>query len=726
MLSVWPVFVFVQAIPAGAWLQLKKIIGAGLQSVCQALLSVFLVRSCVRTCQANYFQKRYTMTKPHTKTFVCLGQNMLMWILLLGIMCTHAYGQVQTHEHLLTCDHLCARVKTQTQKTGIYPQDERVHHYDIKFYGIDLTVDPFSTYITGSTTVKAVITEPQTRFFVLELWHELTVSEVLFQQESIPFSHSQNVLEIDLGIAQQQGTMVKVEVFYSGAPQPQGFFSGIQSSANSYGDPVLYTLSEPHNARQWFPCKQVLADKPDSAYIFITTPPGYIAASNGLLTQVVHTDNNMLRYEWKTFYPITYYLLSMAVTNYQEYNFYAPMAHSQDSVFIQNFIYNYPEVLENQRENLERTRDFMQLFSQKWGNYPFSGEKYGHAQAPMGGGMEHQTLSTMGYFGFDITAHELAHHWFGNHVSCATWSDIWINEGFASYGEYLAREYLLGAASAAAWMQSAHDQVKSAPGGSVYIPPYELTDVWRIFNGRLSYKKGAAIIHQLRFELNDDDLFFYIMEDFQNTFAHSVATGDNFREVVEVNTSEPWEWFFDQWYYGEGYPIYEIKWWQQQDMLIIQSSQNTSATLPSFFAGTLEFEILYEDQSERVRVFQHEPLQQFAFDITGNVQNIVFDPEGYMLKHYTLWDSTHIDSFHKNGIQIMPNPFYDSIEIRCCEAWRSARIIITDIQGRIVRESTLTSGNQRLYLKYLLPGSYVLQLHSPTQGIQTFRLVKSQ
>jgi aminopeptidase N len=645
---------------------------------------------------------------------ICLGG----WFIIIQAQVNHNSG-----DHY--CTPLCSHARLTAPNTGIYPQDQRVHDYDVKFYGIDLKVNPSNIYIEGSLKLVAEIVKENTRLIVMELTNNMTVSEVVYNSQQISYTTGQNIIVIDLGVDQPAGAIIELEVFYSGLPEQEGFFSGLQSRSNSFGENVLWTLSEPHNARQWFPCKQVLDDKADSAYIFITTPPGYVGASNGLLTYVEELPDQHLRYEWKTYYPIAYYLLSMAVANYQEYNFYAPQYNSTDSVFIQNFIYNHPQVLQNEIENLYRTRDFMYHFSRIWGDYPFASEKYGHAQAPMGGGMEHQTLSTMGYFGFDITAHELAHHWFGNHVTCATWSDIWINEGFASYGEYLSREFIFGRESADRWMQSAHELVRSSPGGSVYVPPFELSDVWRIFNGRLSYKKGAAIIHLLRFEINDDPLFFRVMKEFLEHYADSTATGDDFRKSLETNTGQNWEWFFDQWYYGEGFPNYLIEWRQEKGKLILQSSQTTSAGLPSFFKGSIAFLIKTENNEYPARFFQDQPFQIFEIDMDDDVTEIIFDPDNFMLKSYLIVDSNSLNLPGEKTIWVSPNPFHEHFMINYTSVWFNTKYRIADLHGRIIMEGILDDESKKIYLTGTTQGIYFITFTSNSGYKETLKLMKS-
>jgi aminopeptidase N len=643
-------------------------------------------------------------------------------ILFFGIL-LHVSAQKQHFSEIHNCSHLCAQTRSTAPTIGIYPQDPRVHDFDVKFYGLDIEVNPSSRNLTGSVRVVAEIVADQTREIVLEIVNALIVSGVEYNDQEISFTQGNNLLVIELARPFAKGELIDLTVFYSGTPPSEGFFSGLTSAQNSFEEPVLWTLSEPHNARQWFPVKQVLEDKADSVWVFITTPAEYTAASNGLLHQVVSLPGERNRYEWKSYYPIAYYLISMAVANYQEYNFYTYLPRTGDSLLIQNFIYNHPQVLASQRENLERTRDFMTVFSQFWGNYPFASEKYGHAQAPMGGAMEHQTISTMGHFGFDITAHELAHHWFGNHVTCATWSDIWINEGFASYGEFMAREFISGRERANQWMRAAHDNIKSAAGGSVYVPTMELGDVMRIFNGRLSYRKGAAILHQLRFEINNDELFFQVFEDFQNEFAHSVATGDDFRRTAEATSQMELEWFFDLWYYGEGYPFYNIQWKQQDQMLIIRSQQTATTQTTPFFAGSIEFKAIGNNVDEIFRVFQDQPIQEFEIPISDKIDELIFDPYEYMLASYTVSDFT--DRTNQIYINIAPNPVNQFIQIEAGSAWYDGHFNISDLQGRILLQGIVVPALTTIDLTSLQSGLYLVNFYSKSGDKSSKKLIKN-
>ncbi len=220
------------------------------------------------------------------------------------------------------------------------------------------------------------------------------------------------------------------------------------------------------------PCKQELEDKADSVHVFITTDSSLSVAGPGLLTKVSLPDGKV-RHEWRTYYKTAYYLIFFAVSDYKDYSIYAkPTNLPFDSILIQNYVFDYPGCLESNKAAIDMTDNMIELLSGLYSVFPFDEEKYGHyLWYPSGfSGMEHITMSGMRYLNTYLISHELGHSWFGDNVTCATWSDIWINEGFATYTEYLVNQYLVSQASADAIMLSYMNNVMTSPGGSVYVP----------------------------------------------------------------------------------------------------------------------------------------------------------------------------------------------------------------------------------------------------------------
>jgi aminopeptidase N len=594
---------------------------------------------------------------------------------------------------------------------------DKLNYYDVISYMLDLEVNDTSTFISGNAMVrtKMIVEHPDT--LILELSTRLTVDSLYVNGVRHGFSHQNDLLSISLQNTYKTGDAVSANVFYhglAGTDENRGIFN---RSHNQTDFRVTYTLSEPFGAKSWFPVKQDLQDKADSVKIHLTVPKNLKAGSNGLLGKVIPLEDGKTRYEWSSRYPIAYYLISLAVADYQEYNIYAHPDEIEDSILIQNYIYNIPGLLEAYRSDIDATAEMLQLFSDLYTLYPFYKEKYGHAMAPLGGGMEHQTMSTMVNFQFFLVAHELAHQWFGNNVTCATWQDIWINEGFASYSEYIAIQKLLSQEQADAWMQNAFDRIVSRNDGSVFVPLEEADDPRRIFNYRLSYKKGAAIIHMLRFEINDDDLFFKTLQEFQDRYKDQAASGEDFKNVVEDVTGEGWDYFFDQWYYGEGYPIYTITWTQSSDSLLISSEQKSSTDYPQVFESDLEFQIFFNDNSEQlVRVRQDEAMEIFAIPVQKTVQRIEFDPNLFTLKRIS-GDSYFRKREVPEVVEIIPNPTDDNFRLQFSPTSVKWNVFIYSMAGRLIYNEATTSRNLEIDTSGWSEGVYIVKANGEDKSV---------
>ena len=513
-------------------------------------------------------------------------------------------------------------------------QSDFLFDYDVKFYFLDIEVQNNTIHIDGNTTIYAeALTDIDT--FAIELIPEQTITQLFVNGvEYTDYNRDGNNVIVPVTTI-PQGSVFNAQIYYNGEPSTGGFFAGVSTAYSSaWQKNVTWSLSEPFAASDWFPCKQDLEDKADSVWVFLTTNTGNMAVSQGLLTDSINLGNGKTRFEWKSNYPIDYYLISFAVAEYEEYNIYAyPEELENDSILIQNFVYNTPGCLDNCRNTINTTASMIELFSDLYILYPFWEEKYGHALTELGGGMEHQTITTIGGFSFDLISHELGHMWFGDNVTCATWSDIWINEGFATYSNYLAREFLIGSSSALSFMFSTHTNVLSLPGGSVYIPVDEIYpgNEGRIFSGRLSYDKGCAIVHTLRHEIQDDDLFFEVLGTFQDEYTNSAATGDDFKEVAEQVTGMDFEAFFEQWYYGEGYPVFELEYYNLNGTFNLTSMQSGSSTTP-YFDVLMEMKLYFEDESDTLITFrQTDNVTTFSEYFGKNVIYIQVDPNHWVL-----------------------------------------------------------------------------------------------
>jgi len=586
---------------------------------------------------------------------------------------------------------------------GYSLQEEK---YDVTFYFIDLEVTNLSTFIKGSSMLHAKRTVGEIDTFVVELSQKLSVDSVFLQnKKQNAFSQQGDLLKIDIPLANQADSEFLVQVFYQGSAGSNGFFSGISSVNAPYiNKRITYTLSEPFQAKDWFPVKQNLRDKADSTWIFITVDSTLKAGSNGLLTSVRPMGNGRNRYEWKSNYPIAYYLLSLSVGDYMDYSFYA-MLNDVDSVLVQNYLYDSPSNFNKVKAQIDQTAPLLKLFSEKFGKYPFANEKYGHCQAPLGGGMEHQTMTTISGFDFGILSHELAHQWFGDYLTCGTWQDIWINEGFASYAEYVAIEGLKTNEEAIAWLDQAHNYAINYPYEGIYLTPDESRDIERIFNYGLTYRKGGAIIHMLRYEINNDSLFFEIIRDYLVHFANKTATGADFRQIVDLHTGLDYGWFFDQWYFGKGHPVFVTNWRQIGDSLILTSSQASSADDNAFFKTHLDFRIHFENGfTEDIRVLYEKQGEIFRYKTNKLVQYVQADPFSNVLQNSVIYK--YIDTV--KVFSVSPNPFKNELNISFRNNNKKRDIRITGITGKVFIEQSSTSSYLNLDLSFLKSGIYLL------------------
>jgi len=602
--------------------------------------------------------------------------------------------------------------------------DQWLSAFDVKHYRLSLEVSNTDTHIEGVAEVVLEATR-ELDTLVLELQNGLEVSGVIFSDElnnpiyppenQLDFEHFDHAVYIKLDRARSQGEKFWVKINYGGeAGQGRGFFSGItHKKETTYGFDVTYTLSEPMNARDWFPVKQVLEDKIDSMTFRLICDKELLAGSNGLLVKTEDTGSDHIL-TWKTNYPMAYYLISFAVTDYMEYSFYAPLSSANDSVLVQNYLYDNEDVLDDWKEQIDETGPMITLFSQLLIDYPFAAEKYGHAMAPMGGGMEHQTMSTMHSFNFSLVAHELAHQWFGDYITCGNWQDIWINEGFASYLEYVATQYLTDPAAADVWMERAMSVALSETEGSVYVPEEEVEDVYRLFSFGLSYKKGAILLHMIRFILDDDELFFGVLRSYLDHNQNGLATGADFQAILEEETEMDFSCFFEQWYYGEGYPIFRLYWEQQGDSLLLRSEQTgTASGVTPLFQVPFELDIILSGgQKQRVRLNQQSNEDEFALAVDGMVERIVFDPDNHILKTATVIQRVPTDQYVKYG----PNPVSSELTILLPNMNQIDAVRITSFSGQTIYKETNVENPLILDLSTYADGPYLLELTTASKS----------
>ena len=607
------------------------------------------------------------------------------------------------------------RVQSQLKSNSLsIAQIAETEYYDVHFYHLDLNMTNMSTDLSGTVRMDAIAKQPLDSA-LYELFSGFTITEIRVNGNAVDYSRNNSAIKVPVNAAQNEN--FSIETDYSGTPptsatNPLGGAGMSQDDSPTWGNEVVWSLSEPFSAYEWFPCKQSLTDKADSSYFFITVPSNLKAGSNGILEQVVNLGNGFSRYEWKHRHPIDYYLISVSVASYVEYNVYANPAGAPNPILIQNYIYDNPQTLPYFQDDIDETADFMELFYELYGPYPFEDEKYGHCMAPFSGGMEHQTMTTQGFFTRGLTTHELGHQWWGDNVTCASWCDIWINEGFASYSEYLMLENLYPNESAG-HMQDVHDNVMNQNGGSVWV--LDSLNENRIFSGRLTYDKGAAIVHIMRYMVNNDELFFEILRDFQVSFKDSTAHGIDFKEALEDATGLDFNPVFEEWYFGEGYPTYSLLWQQSGEDVIVQINHTTSKpNVTATFTNDLDIRFIRPGIGDTIVRFDiSNNSQTFTISNIGTIaSSILIDPENWIINQVGSINQSDELSLIENGennmnLSIYPNPSFGTFQIHGLT--QKAELTIYDLKGK-ERKKVSVLPNDIIDIKNLGEGSFIIEI----------------
>ena len=583
--------------------------------------------------------------------------------------------------------------------------------YNVTYYRCEWTVDPAQYFITGKVTPSFTITAPTTSL-VFDLSDAMIVDSVKLRRTTLAFSRPGNEsLVIQLPKTYKAGKRDSVVIYYKGQPVGSGFGSFIKSDHN--GTPVLWTLSEPYGAKDWWPCRNGLDDKADSIDIFITHPQQYKASSNGVLIGTTKKKKTITTH-YKHRYPIASYLVAFAVTNFSVFTDNVQIGSTNMPVTS----YVYPEDSATFHGNTYMMLNAMQLFSNKFIPYPFLNERYGQTQFGWGGGMEHQTNSFITNSGENLMAHELAHQWFGDRITCATWEDIWLNEGFATFcADFLYTENF-HPENLSVEVKSNLDYIVSKTNGSVKVD--DTTSVSRIFDSRLTYSKGAFLLRMLRWTIGDA-AFFTAVNNYLNdpklkyNFAHTA----DLKAHLETASGQDLTYFFNQWFAGQGYPTFTVQWSQNAaNTATINISQTTSNSSVSFYRVPLVLKFKNATQQKTIVVNHNINNQVLTADIGFKADAVEIDPDRQLVsKNNKAIKTAALETSVSKPLAVSPNPFTTSINFSLPDSGsKKVDILLFDMLGHLITTKTATAvtANQQYRLDVpatLKSGSYLLRIN---------------
>ncbi len=512
--------------------------------------------------------------------------------------------------------------------------EERPLQYDVLHYDLHLRFDERAGSVAGSTTVRLA---PHTADFrLLELdAARLKIDRVAStdgQALSFTIDDEAEKLRIDLGRTYQPAEPVSVTITYSATPK-RGLYFFPASSAR--GTAQFWSQGEAHDNHHWFPCWDYPNDKA-TADLRMTINERFVGVSNGALVSTRKNRDGTKTLHWRQDRPNAAYLMMVAAGEFAEV---------KQSWRKRQVIYVVPKAKKHlARAIFGRTPEMLEYFSNRIGlEYPWP--KYtqicvSHFNFD---GMENTSATVLSESilrdpvssrsSDDLLAHELAHQWWGDLITCRDWPHAWLNEGFATFFELVWAEHAGGRAEYDRLLDAQADKImrSEAPRRrplvyNVYREPFDL-----FFDGTI-YPKGAWVLHMLRRHLGDA-LFWKGVRLYAARHAYGVVATDDFRVAMEDASGQKLDWFFDQWVYRPGYPEFEISWsWDAAAAEAEVHVRQTQGGDAPVFKAAVDLELATAAGNVRQRVWLRTRDDVFRIKLGAAPTSAVLDPDKSLLK----------------------------------------------------------------------------------------------
>lgn len=616
------------------------------------------------------------------------------------------FAQFMTPEKQRLLD---SEFKSYQKKMTAYNQNPNTSNYDLQYQRMDVALDPTQYFISGSVTSHFKPNQAMSSIY-FDLSNVLTVSQVQYHGANLNFQQlSTKELKIDFVNSLQANVLDSLTITYSGAPDTTLGAFNTGSISNS---PTLYTINEPYGAQDWFPTKQSMDDKIDRFDFKITTPSQYSVAANGkLMSETILPTSKKLTF-WRTQYPMAAYLTALSIAVFNKYN---DTIGNPPFPFV-NYLYPSSATTGN-LANIDWTKQAMATFETYFGPYPFRNEKYGHMDyQAYGTCMEHQTMSSMSSYGKGEIGHELAHQWFGDKITCGAWNDIWLNEGFANFGEQLINEKLLMTpAGFQTYLAGQRDYITNSPGGSTYISDANLGNQNALFSGRLVYAKGGYIVRMIKWVLGDA-VFYSAVQDYLSrpNLAYKYAKSTDLAASLQQSTGRNFTEFFNDWLYGQGYPTYNIKWNQNpsNQLVVFNVMQSQSSPTVSYFEMPLPIKVTGTGGQTAYFVLDNiNNNQSFYLPTTFPIASVQFNYELQILeKNSTVTKDTTLSTSEvkqSDNYGVYPIPAKDELFVKGLKSKTNYQIFSVD--GKLLQKSVL-SPSESINVSDLVKGNYILNI----------------
>jgi aminopeptidase N len=455
---------------------------------------------------------------------------------------------------------------------------------DLLYYHLDIKVDPVDKTIAGKNTIRFKMLSDATRI-QLDLTETLAVDKVLFINHPLKYRRDSGAVFLDFPQTLRAGQTYSVEFFYSGAPKASGRFGGMSFEQDPAGRPWIFTACEDDGSSIWWPSKDQWRDEPqDGMDLSVAVPNDLTDVSNGRFVSKVDLKDGYTQWNWHVSYPINSYDVAL---NIAAYHHFSDTYTSKEFPPLSLDYYALPEDMDKARAQFPQAKDMLAAFEHYFGEYPFARDGYKLIQVPYAG-MEHQSAVAYGNgfknsyiipdwtgvgisprFDF-IIIHESGHEWFGNAVTAADRSDMWIHEGWDTYLESLFVEYRYGHADALKYLNGAPNPPPAAPGSRQFNGVQShiskrdrrpiLTE--RGVNGdppQDQYFKGAMMLNTLRSIVADDTKWFADIKAFYQAFKYKTTMTEEVVAWWNQRTGLDLTSFFNQYLRHVEIPLLELQ-----------------------------------------------------------------------------------------------------------------------------------------------------------------------
>lgn len=431
---------------------------------------------------------------------------------------------------------------------------------DLLYYHLDIRVDPVKEFVSGKNTIRFKMLANGTRI-QLELYPTMRIDRILLGHTTLKYERDGRTVFVDFPKTLRKGRTYSIDFYYSGQPKTQGRFGCFTFKKDKEGKPWITTACEGTGPDIWWPNKEQWRDEVRSMRISVAVPNGLMDVSNGKFDGSKDLGDGYTQWNWHVHYPINNYDVALNIGHYQHFSGRYKRLHLD--------FYALPEDLAKAKKQFAQAKGMLDAFTHYFGPYPFPKDGYKLIEVPYAG-MEHQSavaygnLFENGYLGRDWTGvgisprfdfiiiHESGHEWFGNSITAADKSDMWIHEGWTTYLEGLYVEYRWGKADGLKYLNALKSKVKNktpiiTPRGTDTEPPED------------QYFKGALMLNTLRSIVDDDPRWFRLIHDFYQHFKYrNIMTEDVvawFNRQTGMNLTP----VFDQYLRHTAIPVLELK-----------------------------------------------------------------------------------------------------------------------------------------------------------------------